>query len=186
MKKMMIVVLAACAAVVTGCKSIEVDRRGQSLALDKTGAVVKTAAGEPLVLDQGWSVDYFQHWNWQQFDALSAEAGQAKLSINNYRSGADTNLTALVSASMDGATKLVTSVGEAYVKIAGGGAQADTVLTTAQKVYNFFTGKGGDATKATVTTDSSTNTLKVDDGTTCVQCDANGNCTDCSYTDSTN
>ena len=180
MKKLMMTALAAIAAAMTGCKSIEVDRRGQALATDANGAVVKTAAGEPLVLDMGWSVDYFQHWNWQEFDALSAKAGQAELAINNYRGGADaTNLTALVQTSFAGGANLATAIGEAYVKIAGGGAQAATVLSSAQKVYEYFVGKGGDASKATVTVDEAAKTLKVDDGSTCVQCDAEGNCTDC-------
>ena len=180
MKKLMMIALAACAATMTGCKSIEVDRRGQTLATDANGAVVKTAAGEPLVLDMGWSVDYFQHWNWQEFDALSAKAGQAELAINNYKGGADaTNLTALVQTSFAGGANLATAIGEAYVKIAGGGAQATTVLSSAQKVYEYFVGKGGDASKANVTVDEAAKTLKVDDGTTCISCDAAGNCSDC-------
>ena len=184
MKKLMMVALAAgAAAVMTGCKSIEVDRRGQQLATDKNGEVVKTAAGEPLVLDMGWEVDYFQHWNWQKFDAMKAKAGEAELEINNYSSGADTNLTALVSASFSGGAQLATAIGDAYVKIAGGGAQADTVLNVTKKVISYFTSKGGDASKATVTTEDGK--VKVTDGTTCVTCDKDGNCaacTDCTVT----
>lgn len=176
MKKLMMVALAAGAATMTGCKSIEVDRRGQQLATDKNGEVVKTAAGEPLVLDMGWNVDYFQHWNWQKFDAMKAKAGEAELEINNYHSGADTNLTALVSASFDGGVKLVGAIGEAYAKIAGG-AQAETVLSVAEKAYGFFTSKGGDPAKATVTTEAGK--VNVSDGETCVSCDAQGNCTEC-------
>ena len=185
MKKMMIIALAAGAAAITGCKSIEVERHAASLATvqnaDGTVSVVKDAAGNPVILDGGWEVDYFQHWNWQRFDSLSAKAGTGvSLDINNYEGGADpTNLTALVSASFDGGTKLVTAIGEAYVKIAGGGAQASTVLTTAKNVIEYFKGKGGDVEKATVSTDTAANTIKVTDGKTCVECDAQGNCTDC-------
>ena len=167
----------ACAAL-AGCKSIEVDRRGQSLATIKTAdggtEVVKSADGNPIVLDGGWNVDYFQHWNWQKFDALEAEAGAAKLKINNYASGGDTNLTALVDASMAGATRLVVAVGEAYVKVAGGGAQADTVLGVAQRVYAYFTAAGGDPSKATVS--EADGKLVVSDGATTVACDRDGNC----------
>ena len=184
MKKLMLIALAACAAAITGCKSIEVDRKAQSLATvqnaDGTAQVVKDAAGNPIILDGGWSVDYFQHWNWQEFDALSAKAGQAELSINNYKGGADaTNLTQLVHTSLDGLTKLAVAVGEAYEKIAGGGAQASTVLKTSKNVLEYFTSKGGDATKANVTVDEAAKTLKVTDGTTCISCDSAGNCTDC-------
>lgn len=180
MKKALITMtLAAIAAAMTGCKSVEVDRRGEALALDKNGEVVKTAAGEPLVLDRGWSVDYFQHWNWQKFDALEATAGQAALRINNYQGGADaTNLTQLVYTSLDGLTKLVATAADAYVKVAGGGAQADTALTVAGRMISYFTGKGGDAAKATVSNDG--NSVKVTDGKTTILCDKDGNCSDCS------
>ena len=178
------IILAAGMACLIGCKSIEVERYAAKLATVETAdgkyEVVRDAANNPVILDGGWEVDYFQHWNWQKFDSLHATAGTGvALDINNYASGADSNLTALVAASFDGGTKLVTAIGDAYVKIAGGGAQASAVLTSAQKVYEYFKAKGGDVSKATVTTNSATNTLKVDDGTTCVECDATGNCTDC-------
>lgn len=188
MKKMMMIALTACAAAMTGCKSIEVERHAQSLATvanaDGTVQVVRDSQNNPVVLDGGWNVDYFQHWNWQRFDCLSAKAGQGvSLDINNYEGGADaTNLTALVHTSLDGLTQLVATAAEAYVKVAGGGAQADTALSTAKKIINYFSDKGGDVTKATVTTDTASNTVKVTDGTTCISCDAAGNCTDCSPT----
>ena len=65
------------------------------------------------------------------------------------------------------------------MKVAGGGAQADTALSVGQKIYEYFKSKGGDETKATVSTDSASNTVKVTDGSTCIQCDAQGNCSDC-------
>ena len=187
MKKLiMLAALAAIAAEFTGCKSIEVERHAQTLATvqnpDGTFSVVRDKDNNPVILDGGWEVDYFQHWNWQSFDSLSAKAGAGvSLDINNYAGGADpTNLTAIIAASFDGGTKLVTAIGDAYVKIAGGGAQASTVLSSAQKVYEYFTGKGGDATKATVSTNTASNTLQVSDGSVCVECDAQGNCSDCS------
>lgn len=185
MKKLvMLAALAAIAVGFTGCKSIEVERHAQTLATvqnaDGTATVVRDAQNNPIILDGGWSLDYFQHWNWQEFASLMAKAGEAEVSINGYRGGADaTNLTALVTASFAGGANLATAIGEAYVKIAGGGAQASTVLSSAQKVYEYFTGKGGDASKATVSADTAANTLKVTDGSTCIQCDAQGNCSDC-------
>ena len=108
MKQTLILVALAAATMVVGCKSIEVDRHASSLATvqnaDGTVSVVKDAQGNPVILDGGWEVDYFQHWNWQKFDTLSATAGTGvTLNINNYEGGADpTNLTALVAASFDG------------------------------------------------------------------------------------
>lgn len=185
MNKMMMIAAACAVAVsITGCKSIEVERHRQSLATvrnaDGTVSVVRDAANNPVVLDGGWEVDYFQHWNWQRFDSLSAKAGKdVSLDINNYASGADSNLVALVDTSLEGATKLIATAAEAYVKVAGGGAQANTALDIGKKIYDFFASKGGDASKATVTTDTASNTVKVTDGTTTVQCDSAGNCTDC-------
>ena len=89
MKKRTMIARAACAAArITGCKSIEVERHAQSLATvanaDGTVQVVRDSQNNPVVLDGGWNVDYFQHWNWQRFDSLSAKAGQGvSLDINN-------------------------------------------------------------------------------------------------------
>ena len=186
MKKLMIVAaIAAVAAGMTGCKSIEVERHAQTLATvqnaDGTVSVVRDKDNNPVTLDGGWEVDYFQHWNWQKFDSLSAKAGKdVSLDINNYEGGADaTNLTQLVHTSLDGLTKLIATAADAYVKVAGGGAQADTAIHVAQKIVSYFNEKGGDVSKATVTTDTASNTVKVSDGTTCVSCDSAGNCTDC-------
>ena len=170
-------------AVHTGCKSIEVERNAQNLATvenaDGTKTIVKDASGNPVLLDGGWTVDYFQHWNWQKFDSLKATAGAGvSLDINNYEGGADaTNLTQLVQTSLDSMTKLTVAVGEAYTKIAGG-AQTATALDVAAKIANYFKNSGGDAEKATVTTDTATGTLTVTDGSTSVSCDAAGNCKD--------
>ena len=187
MKQILILVALAAATMVTGCKSIEVERHAQQVATyTDTNGVVRAVCdnkGKPVILDGGWSVDYFQHGNWQKFDELSAMAGPGtSLTINKYESGMDSNLVALVSTSLDGLTKLAASVGEAYVKIAGGGAQADTALKTTSKIINYFRDKGGSVDKATVTTDETSGTLKIDDGTTCVSCDASGNCTECTKT----
>ena len=179
----LIAAIGGAALAFCGCKSIEVERKAQSIATVKTAngvEVVRDSANNPVVLDGGWNVDYFQHWNWQKFDSLAAKAGKdVSLDINNYSSGADTNLAALVATSFDGGTKLVTAIGEAYVKIAGGGAQADTAFTIAEKVYEYFRDKGGDAGAAKVTTNSAANTLEVSDGTVAVKCDSAGNCAEC-------
>ena len=184
---MRVAFIAACAtlAALCGCKSIEVERHAQTLATvqnaDGTVSVVRDAANNPVTLDGGWEVDYFQHWNWQKFDSLHAIAGKdVALDINNYEGGANaTNLTQLVRTSLDGLTKLVATCADAYVKVAGGGAQADTAINVAKKIVSYFNEKGGDVSKATVTTDTASNTVKVSDGSTCVECDAAGNCSDC-------
>lgn len=184
-KQLAFIAGAATLAALCGCKSIEVERHAQTLATvknaDGTVSVVRDKDNNPVTLDGGWSVDYFQHWNWQKFDSLHAIAGKdVALDINNYEGGADaTNLTQLVHTSLDGLTKLVATCADAYVKVAGGGAQADTAINVAGRIVKYFSEKGGDVTKATVTTDTASNTIKVSDGSTCVECDAAGNCSDC-------
>ncbi len=185
MKKLMIVAaIAAVAAGMAGCKSIEVERHPATLATvqnaDGTVSVVRDKDNNPVILDGGWSVDYFQHWNWQKFDSLHATAGTGvALDINNYASGADSNLVALVGSSLDGLTRLTVAVGDAYTKIAGGGAQADIVLNTSARVIDYFRAAGGDVSKATVTADDAAKLLKVSDGSTTIECDAAGNCSKC-------
>jgi len=183
MKKLITIVAVATVAVVTGCKSIEVERHAQTLATvqnaDGTVSVVRDKDNNPVTLDGGWSVDYFQHWNWQKFDSLHAMAGKdVSLDINNYEGGASaSNLTALVSTSFDGGARLATAIGDAYIKIAGGGAQASTVMDVASKMYSSFTEGGGDASKAVVKTDTAANTVTVSDGSVCTTCTADGTCT---------
>ena len=181
MHKLTFLAALAVAAAVTGCKSIEVERYAAKLATikgaDGTEQIVKDKDGNPIILDGGWAVDYFQHWNWQKFDALRAQAGaNVSLEINNYEGGADpSNLTALVAASFDGGAKLATAIGDAYVKIAGGGAQADAALGVIKKIYNAFKGAGGDISSATTTIDG--DKITISDGSVCIECDKAGNCT---------
>ena len=182
MKKITILAALAAITVMTGCKSIEVEYRGKDVATwTDTNGVVRAICdelGKPIFFDKGWVVDYFQHGILTKFDEMHAEAGVAKLDLNGYQSGVDSNFVALVSASFDGGARLATAIGDAYVKIAGGGAQASTVLSTSKKILSYFKSQGGDASKASVTTDG--NLLKVSDGSTCVSCDAAGNCAACS------
>ena len=167
---------------VGGCKSVTVEYRGKGLATwTDTNGVVRAVCDElnrPIFFDKGWIVDYFQHGVLTKFDEMHAEAGLAKLDLNGYQSGVDSNFVAMISASFDGGARLATAIGDAYVKIAGGGAQASTVMSTAKKVLAYFKSQGGDASKASVTSDGTL--LKVSDGSTCVSCDAGGNCSACS------
>lgn len=146
-----LIVVAALAAVVTGCKSIEVERRGQSaLTYTDTNGIVRAvcdAAGRPVLLDGGWTVEYFQHWNWQKFDSLNATAGEGvSLQLNGYASGSDSNLIALVKTSFDGAALLAAKVGAAIASC-GGSCAADGISALVRK----FIASGGDVAKAKVT-----------------------------------
>lgn len=148
MKKLLIATSIALA--LAGCKSIEVERHGQALATwcDTNGVyhVFCDATGKPIILDGGWEVDYFQHWNWQKFDMLSATAGPGvTLTLNGYESGADSNLVALVKTSFDGAALLAAKVGAA-IATSGGSAGVEGVAAMVRQ----FVSRGGDVSKAAV------------------------------------
>lgn len=170
MKKIMFAALVGCVAF-AGCKSIEVDRRGHQVALDGSGQVIKDKDGNPVIIDLGWNVDYFQHWNWQKFDSMHAKAGEAELDINGYSSGADSNIVALVSTSLSGVATITEKVAAAIVTY-GGSVAADFGQQLIQQAAERFIAKGGDAATATVKCE----------GDDCTICDANGvceTCTDC-------
>lgn len=176
MKKLVVFGALAVAAVITGCKSIEVDRRARQVAMDGNGQVIKDAAGNPIVLDMGWEVDYFQHWNWQKFDSLHAKAGEAELDLNGYEGGAAaSNLTALVSTSLDGAARITEKIVAACVS-GGMSVAADSGSAAIVALANKFIGNGGNEAAAQVSVDAKTGTATVTDG--CVTCSEPG-CAEC-------
>lgn len=173
MHKIMILLALAAVAVFEGCKSIEVDRRGHQVAFDKNGEVVKDKEGNPVILDLGWNVDYFQHWNTQKFDQLHAKAGEAQLDINGYSSGADSNLVALVSVSLEGAARITQKI-VAAILTSGGSVAAEGGSAAIVALANKFVAAGGDESKAVISCKDGSCT--VTDG--CVTCTEDG-CIDC-------
>ena len=181
MKKILVFGAIAVASVVTGCKSIEVDRRGHQVAVDGSGQVIKDKDGNPVILDLGWNVDYFQHWNWQRFDSMHAKAGEAELDINGYEGGASaSNLVQLVSVSLDGAARITEKVVAAIVS-GGGSVAAEGGSAAIVALANKFIAAGGDESKATVTCKDGSCT--VTDG--CVTCTEDG-CIDCKPSNAAN
>ena len=173
------------AACVAGCKSIDVERHGQSVATytDTNGVerVCLDEKGKPVILDGGWQVSYFQHWMWTKLDMLSATAGTGvKLDINGYESGVDTNLVALVDVSLKGTAELAAKIGTA-IATCGASAAAEGgvagIVSLAKQAYNRFVSRGGDVSKAVVSS-AADGTVTVTDGSIGVQC-KDGSCSDC-------
>ena len=106
--------------------------------------------------------------------------GSVTMSLARYRRDLSTNSVVMVEKMFSGGAQLAIAIGDAYTKIAGGGAQADTVANLTAKAYNFFKSKGGNIDAAKVTVDETAKTFKIDDGSTCVECSADGSCTECS------
>ena len=187
MKKLITIAVltsALCAALV-GCKSIGVERHGQSLAtyIDTNGVerVVLDEKGRPVLLDGGWEVSYFQHWMWTKLDMLNATAGTGvTLANNGYESGVDTNLVALVDVSLRGTAELAAKIGAAIATCGASSAAeggAASIVALAKQAYNRFVSRGGNVSKAVVSS-SADGTVTVTDGAIGVQC-KDGSCSDC-------
>ena len=190
MKKLMMVALAVGAAALTGCtSSTSIKWGGKTAVRQPDGTVLANDKGEPYFESER---NEYKDSNW----LTKREERDVKVKVNpdgSYEAGigsrvndVSSNGVAMVTGGIDAMTKLVSTCAAAYVTIAGGGAQADTVTSVVTKMIGYFTSKGGDASKATVTTEDGK--VKVTDGTTCVSCDKDGNCaecTDCTVTDGT-
>lgn len=185
MKKLIPIVMCGLCAALVGCKSIDVERHGQSLAtLTDTNGVARVALdakGNPILLDGGWEVSYFQHWMWTKLDMLSATAGSGvKLDINGYESGVDTNLVALVDVSLRGTAELAAKIGAAIATCGASSAAeggAASIVALAKQAYNRFVSRGGNVSKAVVSSGAD-GTVTVTDGAIGVQC-KDGSCSDC-------
>ena len=101
--------------------------------------------------------------------------GSVTLSLGKYNRDLSTNSVVMVEKMFSGGAQLAIAIGDAYVKIAGGGAQADTVTEVVKKVYGAFTSGCGDPSKATVETEG--DKLTISDGSVCTTCTPDGNCT---------
>ena len=101
--------------------------------------------------------------------------GSVTLSLGKYNRDLSTNSVVMVEKMFSGGAQLAIAIGDAYAKIAGGGAQADTVTEVVKKVYGAFTSGGGDPSKATVATEGGK--LTISDGSICTTCTPDGNCT---------
>lgn len=188
MKKLMIIAaLAATLAALCGCQTrvtIESDattpRPIQQLVEESgTNRVITIGyyEGRPHYLITARS-PLFAKESVARFAAQVGEKGTWSINADGYSRELSTNAVAITHAMFAGGANLAVAIGDAYAKIAGGGAQADTALSVGQRVVQYFKSRGGDEKKATVATVA--DKLRVSDGTTCVECDAAGNCSDCS------
>ena len=187
MKKLiMLAAIAAVAAGMTGCQTritIESDAT-TPLPIEKqvedngTNRVIVTGyyEGRPHYCITARSPLYAEE-SVARFAANVGEKGTWSINADGYSRNLSSNAVAITREMFAGGAQLAVAIGEAYTKIAGGGAQASTVLSTTSQIYEYFKSKGGDAAKATVTTEG--NKLKVSDGSVCIECDAAGNCSDC-------
>ena len=188
MKKLTIV--AAALAALTGCQTrFTVTKHAEKvLPIEE---VVKVNGEDRVIVTRydrasgGWEATARSPlWAQEGIKGLDVSVGTngtVALKAGEYARDLSTNAVALTKEMFAGGATLIREIGEAYVKIAGGGAQASTVLSVAQKLYQSFTDGGGDPAKATVTENGGN--VVVSDGTICTTCTPDGTCTtgNCSY-----
>ncbi len=178
-----IMILAALGAAFAGCTSSTlIEWGGKSALRNPDGTVITAPDGTPYY--ESGKNRYEDHNCLTKREERDVKVevqsdGSYSASLGSRVNDVSTNGIAMVTGGINAMTKLVSTCAAAYVTIAGGGAQADTVTSIVSKMIKSFVDKGGATEKATVTTDTTKNTLKVSDGSTCVECDAAGNCTYC-------
>lgn len=102
--------------------------------------------------------------------------GTVSLALDSYNRDLSTNAVVLTKTIFDGSANLALAVAKACATIKTGGTSG-VASSMVAKIVSYFKEKGGDESKATVTSDGTV--VKVTDGTTCIQCDAEGNCSPC-------
>jgi len=184
MKKTMI--LAALAAAFAGCTSSTcIEWGGKSALRNPDGTVITAPDGSPYYESEKNKYDDFNWLTKREERDVKVEVqanGAYTASLGSRVNDVSTNGIAMVTGGINAMSKLVSTCAAAYVTIAGGGAQADTTAAIVSKMISYFTSKGGDAEKATVTTDTSDGSVKISDGTVCTSCTVDGTCTDCTPT----
>lgn len=168
MKKLLMIALIA-AAIVTGCRSVEVENYGQDYVKDKDGNPV-LVDGKPVMYGKGWAVDHFQHWMITQADTINATVKDDEITfgMNGINTKPDAEgLGKVVDNSLKGAAELAAKIGAA-IATSGGSAGADAIYGYVKQ----FLSKGGDPGKATVTV--------TDGNITCTDgsCSITGSCAD--------
>lgn len=188
MNKIMIIAAIAAASLFTGCQTRITAEKfpEQVLPIQK---VVKVNGEDKVIVENyqiasgGWYATAREPlYSDRALEGLEigvSTNGMVFMKLGNYRSNLSTNAVAMVDGMFKNGANLALAIGEAYTKIAGGGAQAATVMDVAAKCINFFADKGGDVTKAKVVADEAAKKLTISDGTTCVECNEAGVCTEC-------
>ena len=173
MKKLMMIALAACAAVIAGCVAVEVEDYGEE--------VVKDAAGNPVCDTNGvvQTVRKGQRWHYnknmvdQEFDEVNfkRDPGAAvAFFLKNYKDGVSPELNKVVDTSFKGAAELAAKIGAA-IATSGGSVAGDAAASAITQSVKNYISNGGSVENAKVTCDGTSCTIT--DGTvteTCENC----------------
>ena len=179
-------IIAALAAVMTGCQTRITATKNAEVA-HPIQEVVKVN-GEDQVIARSYQVTSGGWEATARSPLYAAEAlnglkigvetnGTVKLEIDTYNRDLSTNAVTMTREMFSGGAQLAIAIGDAYTKIAGGGAQAATLTDVTKKMIQAFTSGGGDASKAVVTADEANGKIALSDGSVCTTCTLDGTCT---------
>ena len=173
MKKLMMLMLAACAAAMTGCVAIEVEDYGDE--------VVKDSAGNPVCASNGvvQTVHKGQRWHLnknmveQAYDEVEFERqlhNVVKFRISNYKDAVSPELNKIIDTSFKGAAELAAKIGAA-IATSGGSVAGEAAYSALSQSIKSYLSKGGSAENATV--ECKDGSCTITDGTvteTCTDC----------------
>lgn len=173
MKKLLMIALAACVAVMTGCVAIEVEDYGDE--------VVKDSAGNPVCASNGvvQTVHKGQRWHLnknmveQAYDEVEFERqlhNVVKFRISNYKDAVSPELNKIIDTSFKGAAELAAKIGAA-IATSGGSVAGEAAYSALSQSIKSYLSKGGSAENATV--ECKDGSCTITDGTvteTCTDC----------------
>ena len=174
MRKLMMLMLAACAAaMMPGCVAIEVEDYGDE--------VVKDSAGNPVCASNGvvQTVHKGQRWHLnknmvdQAYDEVEFERqlhNVVKFRISNYKDTVSPELNKIIDTSFKGAAELAAKIGAA-IATSGGSVAGEAAYSAIEKTIKSYLAKGGSVEKATV--ECKDGNCTITDGTvteTCTDC----------------
>jgi len=171
MKKLMTIALAACAAVITGCVSMEVKDYGYEVVRDADGKPLVDTNGTVQTVHKGQKWDYNKNMVDQTLDdlAFTRKPGDTiTLNLRNYRDNVSPELNKVVETSFKGAAELAAKVGAA-IATSGGSVAGEAAYAALRNAIAKYISKGGDVEKAKITCEGGNCTIT--DGTVTEVCE---------------
>lgn len=171
MNKLMMIALAACVAVITGCVSMEVKDYGYDVVRDADGKPLVDANGTVQTVHKGQKWDYNKNMVDQTLDdlAFTRKPGDTiTLNLRNYRDNVSPELNKVVETSFKGAAELAAKIGAA-IATSGGSVAGEAAYAALRNAIAKYISKGGDVEKAKITCEGGNCTIT--DGTVTEVCE---------------
>ena len=171
MKKMMMLMLAACAAAITGCVAIEVEDYGDEVVKDSAGNPVCASNGVVQTVHKGQRWHYNKNMVEQSYDEIDFKrkpGDDIEFKIANYKDQVSPELNKVVETSFKGAAELAAKIGAA-IATSGGSVAGEAVYSALSQSIKSYLSKGGSAEKATV--ECKDGSCTISDGTVTEVCE---------------